>query len=176
MDITHLSYSIGLYATMTTKSTVQKLSTVSQIRSHLLKIQGGLCPLCSMPIQTDQAVLDHCHQTGQVRAVLHRNCNQLESKVRGLFKRFGGQHQPQQLLTNLMRLWYGLQHPFLHPDHMTEYKKQARTLRKRLSKLKTEAARGRVQSELKALREKQRAYMQEHCITVQDLENYGGKE
>lgn len=73
-----------------------------------------------------------------------------------------------------MNLWHGQQHPFLHPDHQTSFKKEAKALRKRLSKLKTEAARGRVQSELKALREKQRAYMQEHCITVQDLKNYGG--
>lgn len=76
---------------------------------------------------------------------------------------------------NLLTLWNSESHHwFIHPDHETEYKKQARTLRKRLSKLKTDKAVPKYQSELKALRDAHRAYMNEHCITVEELENYDG--
>lgn len=42
----------------------------------MLESQGGLC-LCGEPWGTtmDAPVVDHCHATGKVRAILHRRCN-----------------------------------------------------------------------------------------------------
>ena len=45
-----------------------------------MKKQGGLCKLCNQPIDKDD-VLDHCHTTGWVRAVIHRGCNCLLGKI-----------------------------------------------------------------------------------------------
>lgn len=36
--------------------------------------QSGACPVCQRPLGSDAAV-DHDHKTGQVRGLLHRNCN-----------------------------------------------------------------------------------------------------
>lgn len=50
-----------------------------------LKIeQGGLCALCGKPVdltQPKEGVVDHDHDTGEIRGVLHRSCNSGEGKV-----------------------------------------------------------------------------------------------
>ena len=40
----------------------------------LVEKQNGLCAICHQPLGDDEAV-DHCHETGVVRGVLHRKCN-----------------------------------------------------------------------------------------------------
>ena len=151
----------------------QKLSSTADIRTRLLQLQGGVCPVCNKRLLPSDAVLDHDHTTGKVRAVLHRNCNQLEAKLRGLLRRFNVQDITyEQLLANLMELWTGDHHWFVHPDHMTEYKRQAKAVRKRLQSLKTAKAVPKYQQELKLLREKHRAYMSTHCITEDTLNGY----
>lgn len=51
-------------------------SQVSKYRTEKLAEQGGRCALCGETIDAgEQAVLDHDHGTGYVRAVLHRGCN-----------------------------------------------------------------------------------------------------
>ena len=48
---------------------------------RLLKEQNGNCAVCGRPISLgvmgnkSDYVLDHCHDTGLVRGVLHRGCN-----------------------------------------------------------------------------------------------------
>jgi len=38
--------------------------------------QGGLCLLCGgIPTDKDRLVVDHCHETGQIRGLLHHSCN-----------------------------------------------------------------------------------------------------
>ena len=58
-----------------------KAKEIAEYRNKLLVEQNGLCALCNMPIEPGKAVLDHCHKTGQVRAVLHRGCNALEGII-----------------------------------------------------------------------------------------------
>ena len=41
---------------------------VAGVRASLLVKQGGLCALCQLPLPLAQAVLDHDHATGLVRA------------------------------------------------------------------------------------------------------------
>lgn len=57
-----------------------KYKEVAPLRSQLLEKQQGCCALCTEPVQED-AVLDHCHKTGQIRGVLHRGCNSLLGKI-----------------------------------------------------------------------------------------------
>lgn len=51
---------------------------------HLKVQQGGLCPLCGEAIDLTkprEGVIDHDHDTGEIRGVLHRSCNSGEGKV-----------------------------------------------------------------------------------------------
>lgn len=46
--------------------------------------QGGLCALCGKPVDLKEAregAVDHDHDTGEVRGVLHRSCNAAEGKI-----------------------------------------------------------------------------------------------
>lgn len=52
-------------------------SAVKAQRELMLSEQGGACALCMRPCSASEAVLDHCHRTGFVRAVLHRGCNSM---------------------------------------------------------------------------------------------------
>lgn len=54
---------------------------------HLQTKQGGKCLLCGKPISLEikgnksDYVVDHDHETGEIRGVLHRSCNAAEGKV-----------------------------------------------------------------------------------------------
>lgn len=46
--------------------------------------QGGLCKLCRKPVDMTikgEGVVDHDHDTGEIRGVLHRSCNAAEGKI-----------------------------------------------------------------------------------------------
>jgi len=72
---------------------------VKALRDKLLEDQGGICPLCKMPINEGEATLDHQHKTaseeigvqgaGLVRGVLCRNCNSAEGGILSKYKRAG---------------------------------------------------------------------------------------
>jgi hypothetical protein len=53
---------------------------VKPFREQQFAKQGGICVLCDQAI-TDQPVLDHDHDTGIIRGVLHRGCNALLGKI-----------------------------------------------------------------------------------------------
>lgn len=71
--------------------TVTKLKTtgVKKTRLHLLEQQGGICAICGFPCSEDEAVLDHCHKGGHIRAVLHRGCNALLGRCENNAPRHG---------------------------------------------------------------------------------------
>lgn len=78
-----------------TGTALRKLAR-SQMRSfaqrHLKTVQGGLCPLCDKPIDMTipkEGVLDHDHDTGEIRGVLHRSCNAAEGKIANAAARWG---------------------------------------------------------------------------------------
>jgi hypothetical protein len=37
--------------------------------------QQGICPICDQSVSWEEAVIDHCHDTGKVRGMLHSTCN-----------------------------------------------------------------------------------------------------
>lgn len=46
-------------------------------RKAIVDAQGGNCALCgeALPNSRRNAVVDHCHNTGKIRGVIHKKCN-----------------------------------------------------------------------------------------------------
>lgn len=58
-------------------------SEVQGIRNRLKAKQGNVCAICKKAFtKADYPVLDHDHDTGFIRGVLHNSCNQAEGKVK----------------------------------------------------------------------------------------------
>lgn len=105
-----------------------KTTEIAATREAMLSKQGFKCALCSWHVTQEQAVLDHCHDTGAIRAVLHRSCNALLGKVENNAKRYG--------VKDLAAWAHGvpkyLQHHYvnrtglLHPTYKTEDEKRLR--------------------------------------------------
>lgn len=55
-----------------------KTTEIKEAKEVLLEEQEYICPLCDKDLSEEEPrniCLDHCHITGQIRAVLCRNCN-----------------------------------------------------------------------------------------------------
>ncbi len=127
---------------------------VKGFRNKLLKQQGGICPLCGFKIQPGQETLDHCHESGRVRAVLHRNCNQVEGRIKSWCRRAGKHIDALQFLEAIAQHWAGqYDHLPLHPNHRTTIQKEIQKLKRRKQKLKTGKARKRYDKKIKYLQE-----------------------
>lgn len=107
---------------------MQKLknSEIAQLRTQLLNEQQGLCALCLEMIEEGKAVLDHCHKTGQIRAVLHRGCNAFEGNIINAIPRnLISITRLKNILTRL--IWYQQQlKPMLHPTYRTPEERHQR--------------------------------------------------
>ena len=57
-----------------------------EIRKELLKKQGGIDPITGLTITSP--VVDHCHFSGHIRAVLQREVNSFEGKVVNAYNRY----------------------------------------------------------------------------------------
>lgn len=113
----------------------------SQQRAFVLKTlkeQGGLCPLCELPIDPKiprEAVLDHDHDTGECRGVLHRSCNGAEGKVANAAGRWGAKSMDyakivpylENLVAYLKREGLG----YMYPGHKTSEERAEATRIKR---------------------------------------------
>lgn len=105
-----------------------KTTEVKAKREEMYLAQAARCKLCSDHMLKTEAVLDHDHATGAIRAVLHRSCNALLGKVENNYRRHG--------VKNLAAWAHGvpgyLQHHavnrtgLLHPTHKTEDEKRLR--------------------------------------------------
>lgn len=65
-----------------------KTKEIHAVRQQLLLEQGSLCALCQRSIDAD-AVLDHDHKTGLIRAALHRQCNAFLGRIENNGPRHG---------------------------------------------------------------------------------------
>lgn len=99
----------------------------SVFRRKLHKEQGGLCPLCNKPIDLrikGEGAIDHDHDTGRVRGLLHRSCNAAEGKVANAAGRWGAKSMKyEDLIPFLERLVEYLKRPqsrYIYTYHKTE--------------------------------------------------------
>ena len=131
--------------------------SIGQIRK-----QDGLCPICKKPINLQvmgnksDYVVDHCHETGLIRAVLHRSCNAAEGKVTNAAGRWGAKGTDYALVIPYLRsmveyLEYHRDNPsnLIYPDHKTdEQKAEAKR-----AKARKASALSRAKAKLKANKE-----------------------
>ena len=125
---------------------------VAAYRKKLLEKQGGLCALCGLKVEKGDDTLDHDHETGHCRAVLHRNCNQIEGRIRAWAKR--AYCDPIDFLQRLLDFWQDdYSYYAIHPNHLSDTEKEIRQLKKRMRFLKTERAKQRYRDRIEALKE-----------------------
>lgn len=68
--------------------TLYNTSDIARVRQLLLAEQNGLDALTGLPIEPGKAVLDHCHESQYVRAVLDRQTNACEGRITNAFNRY----------------------------------------------------------------------------------------
>jgi len=115
---------------------------------HLKNEQGGLCLLCGQPIDLTikgEGAIDHDHNTGEIRGVLHRSCNAAEGKVANAAGRWGAKSMDyaaivpwlRNLLAYLDRPGVGL----VYHDHKTDdEKREARNAKARKQRASAKAS------------------------------------
>lgn len=102
-----------------------------------LKAQNGLCAICQTPIDLTikgEGVVDHDHDTGEIRGVLHRSCNAAEGKIANAAGAWGAKSMKyRDIIAFLAKTLAYLQRPgtgFMYPMHKTpDEKKSATALR-----------------------------------------------
>ena len=93
-------------------------------REIRLKCQHNLCPLCLGKIKLEDANLDHDHNTGHIRAVLHPECNILLGKIENFLNRWSRGLKDDQRVRNFLDNLHAYMvasyddNP-LHPKHRT---------------------------------------------------------
>lgn len=117
-----------------------KIARTSQRAITLLlwKKQGGLCPLCGKEIDIKiprEGVMDHCHDSGEVRGILHRSCNAAEGKVANAAGQWGAKATDYpSIIRWLEAMLVYLKAPgtgYMYPTHKTAEEKHAASLYKR---------------------------------------------
>lgn len=118
-----------------------------------LAAQGGLCPLCLLPIDLSidrEGVIDHDHETGECRGVLHRSCNSCEGKVKNAIGHWGTKKVDMSLIVPyLERLVAYYKQPGLgviYSQHKTPEEKKLAALAKARKSRAVKAARRQVRS------------------------------
>lgn len=106
----------------------------SGMRSYvhrLHKEQGGLCPLCAKSIDLSikgEGVLDHDHDSGRIRGVLHRSCNAAEGKIANAAARWGAKSSKYAdivaYLEHLVVYLKSPSRPVIYPMHKTPGEKE----------------------------------------------------
>lgn len=103
--------------------------------------QGGKCPLCGEAIElatrgnkTDW-VVDHDHETGEIRGVLHRSCNGAEGKAANAMGRWGAKSMSYKDIVpfakRLVAYWESEGAGVMYPDHKTpEERKEAQRVKR----------------------------------------------
>lgn len=115
--------------------------TIRQLKTT----QGGLCLVCKKPISLQvmgnksDYVVDHCHETGIIRGVLHRSCNASLGKIDNAVGRWGAKSMKYEdiipYLRNVLEYYDNCRvNPMkvIYPDHKTpEQKAEADKLKRR---------------------------------------------
>lgn len=128
---------------------VPRTAMRSWVARHLKIVQGGLCPLCLQPIDLTtkgEGVIDHDHDSGEIRGVLHRSCNAAEGKAANAIGQWGAKSTKYtDIIPFMERLLAYLQSEgtgMMYPMHKTpDEKKDARA---KLLKERKAAAKAKV--------------------------------
>jgi len=117
-----------------------KPKDIKPLREQLLIEQGGLCAICHEHIDPGQAVLDHDHRSGYVRAVLHRGCNAFIGALENNQKRnLITLSRLDAIMANFTR-YVVTTTEIIHPSHLTAEERTERT-RRRAKKRRQQAKR-----------------------------------
>lgn len=127
--------------------------TRGQVRSTslmILKQQGGLCVVCKKPIDLSikgEMCLDHSHEQGNVRGVLHRSCNSGLGKLDNAVGRWISKSMKYEdiipMLENILDYYKQPHHDIIYYNHLTEDEKRLQRNtkeRKRRAEIKARAA------------------------------------
>ena len=103
-----------------------KQSKLKEHREQTLKKQNNICPLCGNSILPEEATLDHDHDTGLVRQVIHRSCNAAEGRIKSWIRRsrFDKDSDPTVFLNNLID--YLKSDYSSNPEHPTHLNKKCK--------------------------------------------------
>ena len=116
-----------------------KTTEVAACRERLRAAQGNTCAVCKLPCAPNEAVLDHDHSTGAIRATLHRGCNSLLGKLENNYKRYGVRSLAAFAagVAGYLQKHVTSQHGLLHPTHKSEEEKRlARNKKARTARAK----------------------------------------
>jgi DNA-binding sugar fermentation-stimulating protein len=107
-----------------------KPKDIKPLREKILLEQSGCCAICHEAVMPDEAVLDHCHKTGYIRAVLHRGCNAYIGHMENNLAR--NKITParlQAIMINFL-IYINSHRLYVHPSHLTADEKKARLKRR----------------------------------------------
>lgn len=107
------------------------------IKKELLEKQCYRCPITGRDLRSMKPinlVVDHCHHSGFIRAVLPRGINGLEGKIKTVMQRFGGfeatdvvgQAKALHALADYILLHRVPQTPYLHHTHLSPAEQRAK--------------------------------------------------
>lgn len=126
-----------------------KSTDIAKVRNELLEKQDWICPVCGQSLRhvlTRNIVVDHDHNTGYIRAAMHRGCNKAEGSIFQTAKKWGKATTLDEIIKVLERLiafWKLHRTPqtdLIYYNHKTpEQKKEAtkkRAAKKRAAKKK----------------------------------------
>lgn len=113
---------------------------IADVRKMLIAKQKGICPICGGDItrtMSKNVVIDHDHDTGIIRAALHKGCNGMEGKVKRLIRTWGkatDMHEVVCTLKRLLSFWElhsSAQYNIIYYGHKTATEKRLAANKKR---------------------------------------------
>jgi len=99
--------------------------------------------LCGNIISDQEAALDHDHQTGKIRGVLHISCNATEGRIMNLITRTKCANDKEHKLEFLAKMikYISEEHSeIIHPTHKSDNEIKRLKLKRNLKKLKQQKA------------------------------------
>lgn len=120
-----------------------KSTDIAQVRDELLEKQNWICPVCNQSLRytlTRNIVVDHDHNTGYIRAVMHRGCNKAEGSIFKTAQKWGKAANLQEVikvLESLIAFWKLHNKPqtnLIYYNHKTPKEKQEAAKKKAAKK------------------------------------------